>query len=278
MSDPPLVPPKGACDTHCHVFGPQSRFPFDPKRTYTPDDAPKEALMALHRRFGFDHAVVVQAGAHGFDNSAALDVLAASQGRYRGIALVPDDVAAADVARLHAGGMRGVRFNFMPHLGPPPSAAAFRHIAEAIAPYDWHIVLHLTPDALDLASAYLKAVKCSYVIDHMARVSAAGGVDQPGFRKLLDLMADSRAWVKISAADRASAAGAPYDDALPFMEALIAAAPDRVLWGTDWPHPNVRGPMPREEDLLALLARAAPGEAVRRRILVDNPGRLYGFS
>lgn len=269
--------PKGACDTHCHVFGPESRFPFDPKRTYTPAEAPKEALMELHERLGFDHAVVVQAGAHGFDNSATLDVIAASRGRYRGIALVPDDVAAADIARLHAGGMRGVRFNFMPHLGPPPSEAAFRHVAEMIAPYSWHIVLHLTTDAIDLAASYLKPQACAYVIDHMARVSATGGVNQPGFRRLLDLMDDSRAWVKISAADRASAAGAPYDDALPFMEALIAAAPDRVLWGTDWPHPNVRGPVPKEEDLLALLARAAPQPAMRQRILVDNPQCLYGF-
>lgn len=277
MNDGTFALPRGACDTHCHVFGPQDRFPFDPKRTYTPADAPKEALMALHRRFGFDHAVVVQAGAHGFDNSATLDILAASQGRYRGIALVPDDVAAAEIARLHTGGMRGVRFNFMPHLGPPPSEAAFRYVAEMIAPYSWHIVLHLSVDAIDLARAYLKPQACSYVIDHMARVSAAGGVDQPGFRKLLDMTADPRAWVKISAADRASATGAPYDDTLPFMEALIAAAPDRVLWGTDWPHPNVRGPVPREADLLALLARAAPDQATRQRILVDNPKRLYGF-
>ncbi|MEJ1969169.1 MAG: amidohydrolase family protein [Rhizomicrobium sp.] len=272
------VLPEGACDAHCHVFGPQPRFAFAPGRSYTPADAPKEALAALHARLGIDRAVIVQAAAHGFDNSATLDAIAAAPARRRGIALVPEDVAAGTLQSLHAGGMRGVRFNFVPHLGAPPTSAGFRRIAALIAPLGWHVVVHVAAAGLPLLETYLDGLALPLVIDHMARIAADADISQPAFRRLLALSQDPRIWVKLSGADRSSAAGAPYADALPFLQALIGRAPDRVLWGTDWPHPNIKGPMPHEEDLLALLRLAAADTARLRQILVDNPNRLYRFA
>lgn len=268
--------PRGACDAHCHIFGPAAVFPFAANRSYTPEDAPKEALFALHDRLGIDRSVIVQPAAHGFDARAMLDAIAARPDRYRGIALVPLDVSAIDLARLHAGGVRGVRFNFVRRLGEPPPLEAFRRIAGLIAPLGWHVVLHVMPDDLDALDPYLEDIPIPYVIDHMARIAAAQGLEQKGFRRLLELLRDSRAWVKISAADRISADGSPFRDAAPFMRALIDAAPDRTLWGTDWPHPNITGPVPDEAVLLELLHETA-GPAGVQRILVDNPARLIGF-
>jgi 2-pyrone-4,6-dicarboxylate lactonase len=270
--------PDGACDTHCHVFGPAEAFPYAPERTYTPADSPKEALFALHRRLGIDRAVVVQPGAHGFDNRATLDAIAASEGRYRGIALVREDATTGDINALDAGGIRGIRFNFTPHLGPPPTEAAFRHLADLIAPFGWHVVVHVVPPALPTVVKYVRDLQVPVVIDHMARISTAAGAAQEAFRRLLDLLMDSNIWVKISAADRASAAGAPYEDVEPYMESILRIAPDRTLWGTDFPHPNISGPIPSKELLLGLLRRVTGGENMLRRVLVDNPARLYGFA
>jgi len=269
--------PSGACDSHCHVFGPTTRFPYDAKRTYTPPEAPKEALMDLHKRLGLDRAVIVQPACHGFDNSVTLDAIAASEGAYRGIALVPTSATAAEIAALHRGGMRGVRFNFVPHLGAPPALADFRRIVDLIAPHGWHVVLHLSADDIGMAAPYVKTLGTPFVIDHLARISARGGLYQAPFQKLLELAANSYAWVKISGMDRASTAGAPFHDAVPFAQKLVEAAPERILWGTDWPHPNVKGPVPDDQSLLDLLRVVVPDPALYRRILVDNPARLYGF-
>jgi predicted TIM-barrel fold metal-dependent hydrolase len=269
--------PRGACDAHCHVFGPAARFPFAAGRSYTPEDAPKEALMALHTRLGIDRAVIVQPAAHGFDNSVTLNAIAASGGRYRGVALVEGDVTQEELARLDAGGIRGVRFNFMPHLSAPPAVEVFQQIVERIAPLGWHVVLHIGADDLPMLDRYLPGLDIPVVIDHMARVSAQQGMDQPAFRQLLRLAKDPRAWIKISAADRASATGVPYDDVLPFMRALTEVVSDRLLWGTDWPHPNIKGPLPDETVLLDLLSRALGSSALLNRVLVENPARLYRF-
>jgi predicted TIM-barrel fold metal-dependent hydrolase len=269
--------PDGACDTHCHVFGPESLFPYDPKRISTPAEAPKEALFAMHRRYGLDRAVIVQPNLHGVDNRVTLDAIAASGNAYRGVALVPADVTGEMLQDLDAGGIRGVRFNFLKHLGLPPSEDAIRHIAERIAPLGWHILLHITPEHLETAWNYVRRLDVPFVIDHMARISTADGLDQPAFKLLLDIVADPRCWVKISGGDRASAAGAPFDDAIPFARALLEASPERTLWGTDWPHPNVKGPMPQETDLVALLHKIVPEKDRLQQVLVDNPDRLYRF-
>ena len=272
-----FAPPAGACDAHCHVFGPARRFPFAPGRAYTPPDSGFEDFEALQSRLGLSRAVLVQASCHGTDNAAMLDALGRSGGRYAGVAMVDDSFGPDDLRHLHDAGVRGARFNFVHHLGGG-DFEAFERIARRVAPMGWHMVVHLDAQDLPNSADILRRLPCPFVIDHMARVHAADGVDQAAFRALLELMENERAWVKICGAERVSASGAPpYDDVVPFARALIEAAPDRVMWGTDWPHPNVRH-MPDDGDLVDLLAEFAPDESVRNRILVANPERLYDFS
>ena len=269
--------PAGACDSHCHVFGPGDVFPYHPKRSYTPPDAPYEALTRLHATLGLDRAVIVQATCHGDDNRAMLDAIARAGGRYRGVAMIDGAIADAELERLHEGGVRGVRMSFARHLSGPPDFSNVAHVAGRIAPLGWHLVLYLeAEDVVENADA-LGRLGVPVVIDHMARVRVADGLDQTPFRLLLDFLRDADFWVKISCAERLSAAGAPFADVAPFAAALIEAAPDRVLWGTDWPHPNIDGRMPDDGDLTDMLLSYAPDEEMRRKILVDNPARLYGF-
>ena len=273
-----FVPPRGACDAHCHVFGPADRFPFAVGRRYTPPDAGLEKFEELQQVLGLSHAVFVQASCHGTDNSAMVDALRRGEGRYAGVAMTDSSFTERDIGLLDEAGVRGTRFNFVKHLGGPPDLEVFWNIVAKVAPFGWHIVLHF--DARDLAEhmQLLDRMPVPYVIDHMARVDATAGLAQEPFQRLLELMDDERSWVKISGAERLTADGPPpYDDVVPFARALIAAAPDRVLWGTDWPHPNVRS-MPDDGDLVDLLADFAPDESVRHRILVDNPRRLYPLS
>jgi predicted TIM-barrel fold metal-dependent hydrolase len=267
--------PPGACDSHCHVFGPADRFPYAPDRAYTPPDAPYEDLVRLHRVLGVERAVIVHASCHGSDMRVTLDAIARSGGAMRGVAVVDPGVTDADLAALDAGGIRGVRFNFVKHLGGMPDMAFFDRVLAQVEPLGWHVVLHLdAEDVVELAPRIAR-IRVPFVIDHMGRVKAKNGLDQRPFRQLLDLMRNPLAWVKICGAERVSSAGAPFRDAVPFARALVEAAPDRVLWGTDWPHPNIAGDMPNDGDLVDLLAEAVEDEAVRRRVLVDNPTRLY---
>ncbi len=279
-SHPParFTPPPGACDAHCHVFGPASRFPFSPSRTYTPPDSGLEEFEKLQRTLGLSRAVFVQASCHGTDNSAMVDAIRRGRGRYSGVAMIDDTFTPDQVRELHEVGVRGTRFNFVAHLGGAPDMNVFWRVVEMVEPLGWHIVLHFDARDLPAHAELLNRLPVPFVIDHMARVPVTDGLDQEPFRALLELMADERCWVKISGAERLSATGEPpYDDVVPFARALIAAAPDRILWGTDWPHPNVRF-MPDDGDLVDLLAEFAPDEEVRNRILVDNPARLYPFS
>jgi 2-pyrone-4,6-dicarboxylate lactonase len=272
-----LTPPPGACDAHCHIFGPAHRFPFAPGRSYTPPDAGIDDFERLQTRLGLERAVFVQASCHGTDNAAMVDALQRGKSRYAGVAMIDESFTDDDLARLHDAGVRGTRFNFVAHLGGPPDLDRFWSTVERVAPLGWHIVLHF--DAVDLPShrALFRDMPCPFVIDHMARVDATAGLDQAPFLALLDLLDDERCWVKISGAERLTAGGSPpYDDVVPYARALIAAAPDRVLWGTDWPHPNVRH-MPDDGDLVDLLVDLAPDERIRDRILVTNPERLYDF-
>jgi len=269
------VPPPGACDSHCHIFGPAARFPFTEKRAYTPPDSGLHRFEALQTRLGLSRAVFVQASCHGTDNAAMVDAIRRGEGRYAGVAMIDDNTTDAEIAELHEVGVRGTRFNFVAHLGGAPDLDTYWRLVNRVVPLGWHIVLHF--DAVDLPdySDLLAQMPCPFVIDHMARVPVAGGVDQAPFQALLKLMSDERAWVKISGAERLTADGPPpYDDVVPFARALIDTSPDRILWGTDWPHPNVRH-MPDDGDLVDLLAAFAPDEPTRNRILVDNPARLY---
>ena len=271
---PKYAPPPGACDAHCHVFGPGARFPYSPTRSYTPPDAPKEQLAALHKHLGFTRAVLVQASCHGTDNSALVDALDWSKGAWRGVCMVGKDVTADELKRLHAAGVRGARFNFVAHLGGAPDLEVIESVVARIAPLGWHLQVHL--DAADIAKYrdFLLGLGIPFIIDHMGRVVAKNGVTQEPFRLLLELMKNERVWVKVSGSERVSSAGKPYADAIPYARALVAAAPERVLWGTDYPHPNVRE-MPNDGEQVDLFAQTIEGDALRKKILVDNPTRLY---
>jgi len=270
-----FTPPAAACDAHCHIFGPADRFPFSPTRSYTPPDAGIEDFERLQARLGLSRAVFVQASCHGTDNAAIVDALRRGRGRYAGVAMVDQSFTPDDLAELNEVGVRATRFNFVAHLGGAPDLDRFWRIVERVIPLGWHIVLHFDAQDLPGYRALLDRMPCPYVIDHMARVDATRGVEQPPFLALLELQRDDRCWVKVSGAERLTAAGPPpYDDVVPYARMLIETAPDRVLWGTDWPHPNVRH-MPDDGDLVDLLADFAPDEATRHRILVDNPQRLY---
>jgi 2-pyrone-4,6-dicarboxylate lactonase len=271
---PKYAPPPGACDAHCHVFGPGDRFPYAPNRTYTPPDAPKEKLAALHKHLGLSRAVLVQASCHGTDNSAVLDAIAWSKGAWRGVAMVGKDVTERELDRLHAGGVRGARFNFVAHLGGAPDLKTVNSVLARIAPLGWHVVLHLDAGDILTYRDFLKRLRVPFVIDHMGRVEAKHGLDQQPFRLLLELMKNELAWVKVSGPERISSTGKPFHDAVAFARALIEAAPDRVLWGTDFPHPNVKV-MPNDGELMDLFAAFCSDEALRRKVLIDNPTRLY---
>jgi 2-pyrone-4,6-dicarboxylate lactonase len=267
--------PAGACDAHCHVFGPADRFPYAADRRYTPQDAPKEALAKLHAHLGLERAVIVQASCHGTDSSAMLDAIASNPARYRGVAIVDDAFRESDFRRLHDGGVRGVRFNFVRHLGGAPDPAVLSRVLGRIKELGWHVVLHLDADDVEPLTPMIRALTVPFVIDHMGRVDAAAGPEQPAFQALLKLARMEQCWIKVSGAERI--ARYPFDAAIPIAQALIEAAPDRVLWGTDFPHPNLKQPVD-EADLVDLVPKIAMSEKARALLLVDNPARLYGFA
>lgn len=276
MHKPAFLLPRGTCDTHVHIWGPFDRFPLAKGAPYTPPERTSDDLMALHGRLGVDRAVIVQTTVYKADNRAMLDGIARSNGRWRGVALIDESFDDAAFRALHEGGVRGVRFGFVRHLGGVPDLALVRRTAARIAPMGWHLVLHLDagniPEFIDFFGEFSLPV----VVDHMGRVPVRDGLDQAPFRLLLELLKRPNWWVKVSGAERISETGPPFTDAIPFAQRLIAAALDRVLWGTDWPHPNVRWE-PDEADLVDLLPRFADAAALQR-VLVDNPARLYGFS
>jgi predicted TIM-barrel fold metal-dependent hydrolase len=271
---PRFVLPPGACDAHCHVFGPAAKFPYAPGRRYTPADAPKEMLAALHRHLGIERAVIVQASCHGTDNAAMLDCIAADPKRYRGVAIVDDGFTDKDFDRLGAGGVRGVRFNFVRHLGGAPDMAVFNRVIDRIRARGWHVVLHVdAPDIIAL-SEMMRKLPLPFIVDHMGRVPSAAGVDQAPLRALIELSRLENCWIKVCGSERISMP--PYTAAVPIAQALVRAAPGRVLWGTDFPHPNATHEAD-EADLVDLVPQFAPDALAQKQLLVDNPARLYGF-
>jgi 2-pyrone-4,6-dicarboxylate lactonase len=269
--------PALACDAHCHIFGPGDRYPYAPDRSYTPPDAPLEMFRELHAKIGVERAVIVNASVHGTDNRVALDAIAVSGGRYRAVANIDDAITDAELEVLHRGGFRGCRFNFVRHLGGVPDLKVFDRVIARIAPLGWHVDLHF--DAIDLPefAPMLNRLPVRYTIDHMARVKASDGLDQRPFQALIDLMKnDEKCWVKVCGAERVSTAGPPFVDAVPFARRIVETAPDRVIWGTDWPHPNVKV-MPNDGDLVDLIPLFMPEPDLQKRVLVDNPARLFEF-
>jgi len=274
---PRYRPPPGATDAHCHIFGPGDVYPYAPDRSYTPPDAPLARFKELQATLGLERAVLVNASCHGSDNTVILDAIAQSEGHYRGVANVEGSISDAELERLDLGGVRGIRFNFVQHLGGTPDLNVFHELVERVRPLGWHVVLHF--DAADLLDfgTMLRQLPVPFIIDHMGRVPTKDGLDQRPFKILLETARMDNCWVKICGAERISSAGPPFTDAVPFAQAVLAVAPDRTLWGTDWPHPNIKKHMPNDGDLVDLIPLFMPDEAQQRRVLVENPDRLYRF-
>jgi len=273
---PDFKPPAGAVDAHCHVFGPADAFPFAPERKYTPGDAGKEMLFALRDHLGLSRNVIVQASCHGKDNSAMIDALQAADGRARGVAVVAHDIGDDELDQMHAAGVRGVRFNFVKRLVDATPREVFMATAERVQRLGWHIVVYFeAPDLADL-TPFLKQLPGIVVVDHMGRPDVTQPADGPGFQAFANLMADMpNLWTKVSCPERLTVAGPPYDDVVPFQRHLVEHFSDRVLWGTDWPHPNMKSHRPDDGLLVDTIARIAPTAALQQALLVDNPMRLY---
>ena len=268
--------PPDACDAHCHVFGPAARFPFAPGSTYVPVDAPKETLFQRHRHLGVSRAVIVQASCHGTDNAAMVDALRAGGDDYRGIAVVAEDVTERALEEMHGAGVRGVRFNFVKRLGGGKPPSVYRPILDRIGRLGWHVVVYFDAEDLETLAPFLRSIEVPVVIDHMGRVPVEQGLASRPFRLLCDLLAgDEKFRVKISCPERLSRAGPPYADVDPIARELLRTAPDRVLWGTDWPHPNMKSHMPDDGALVDRIMAICDTPALRRQVLVDNPARLY---
>ena len=274
-SKPSLKLPKGSWDCHCHIFGPGSVFPYDPTAAFKPHDAPKEKLFALYDHIGITHSVIVNSSSHGYDNRVAEDALVAKKGAYRAVALAPTDVSDAELKRLDGIGFRGCRFHYMGHLRKGSPIEEVIKFAKRLEPIGWHLQIHLEGGLIAEMTPALKRSPVPVVIDHIGRVDASAGLEQPAFKALLALMGDKKVWTKVSGCDRITRQGPPYADAVPFAHKLVSEFTDRVVWGTDWPHPNHAPPIPDDGGLVDLIGRLAPSEAQRQALMVDNPRRLY---
>ena len=277
-SKPRFVPPPGAVDAHCHVFGPGDEFPYAPERKYTPCDAGKAKLYELRDHLGFARNVVVQATCHGTDNRAMVDALANSGGTARGVASVRGDITSDELAEMHEAGVRGVRFNYVKRLVDPKPDEYYRGIIEKIAAFGWHVVVYF--EAADLAEKwdFFTSLPTIVVVDHMGRPDVTKSPDGPEFARFLEFMDRDTVWSKVTCPERLSRTGPPtYDDFVPFARKVVESFPDRILWGTDWPHPNLNmvGHMPDDGALVDIIPRIATTEALQRKLLVDNPMRLY---
>lgn len=276
-SHPTFRLPAGSVDAHCHVFGPGDVFPYAPERKYTPCDAGKDQLFALRDFLGVDKNVIVQATCHGADNRAMLDALLSANGRARGVATVRDDVSDAELAEMHDAGVRGVRFNYVRRLVDPEPDAYYHRIVEKIAPFGWHVVIYF--EAADLAErwSFFTSLETDVVVDHMGRPDVRQSVDGPEFARFLTLMDEhENFWCKVTCPERMSVEGPPhYQDVVPFARRVIEDFPTRVLWGTDWPHPNLHDYMPDDGAIVDFIPEIAPSPDLQRKLLVDNPMRLY---
>lgn len=287
-SRPRFKLPPGSVDAHCHVFGPGAQFPFAAERKYTPCDASKEQLFALRDHLGFDKNVIVQATCHGADNSALIDALKSSNDRARGVVTVKRSVTDQQLQVMHAAGVRGVRFNFVKRLVDFTPKDELMEIAARIAPLGWHVVIYFEavdlPELWDFFTAVHDDLATTVVVDHMGRPDVSLPVDGPQFELFIKFMREyPNVWSKVSCPERLSVSGPPaldgerdaYRDVVPFARRIVETFPDRVLWGTDWPHPNLKGHMPDDGLLVDFIPHIAVTEQLQRKLLVDNPTRLY---
>lgn len=276
-SKPAFTVPAGAVDAHCHVFGPGDVFPYAPERKYTPCDAGKDELFALRDHLGFTRNVIVQATCHGADNRALVDALRTAGDRARGVATVRDTVSDAELSDLHAAGVRGVRFNFVRRLVDPKPDAYYRAIIDRIASLGWHVVIYFEAADLEERWDFFTSLPTIVVVDHMGRPDVTQPVDGPEFGRFIRLMdSHENVWTKVSCPERLSKVGPPdYDDVVPFARTLVERFPDRVLWGTDWPHPNMTTHAPDDGALVDIIPRIATTPALQHKLLIDNPMRLY---
>ncbi|WP_308910416.1 amidohydrolase family protein [Pseudokordiimonas caeni] len=275
-SKPRFTPPAGAVDAHCHVFGPMAEFPFSPKAKYLPEDAGADALFALRDHLGFARNVIVQASCHGTDNAATLHAIAASGGKARGVAVVDPAIDDAELDRLHAGGIRGIRFNFLKRLVDDAPKDKFLEVAGRIGRLGWHVVVYFEADILEELRPFLDAIPVPLVIDHMGRPDVSqgpDGTDMKAFRRLLDSRDDIH--FKATCPDRLDPSGAPWNAFAEAVAPLVADYPDRCLWGTDWPHPNMQDAIPDDGHLVDMIPRIAPIADLQHRLLVANPMKLY---
>ncbi len=273
---PKFKAPALACDAHCHVFGPSDVFPYHSTSTYIPPDAGKERLKALHDKIGLERAIIVQASCHGPDNRAMLDAIKWRGDKYwRGVCIANKDFTDKEFEALHEGGVRGVRFNFVKHLGGAPDLVGMKNVLERVKQFGWHLVIHVNAeDIIEYEGFFSQFKDMNIVVDHMGKIPTNLGVEQPAFKLLLEFMQRENWWVKVSGSERNSTAGPPFYDAVPYAQALIKVAPDRCIWGTDFPHPNIKEHMPNDGDLVDLLALFGD-ERTLQKILVDNPKALY---
>jgi 2-pyrone-4,6-dicarboxylate lactonase len=283
-SKPHFELPAGSVDAHCHVFGPGAQFPYAPERKYTPCDASKDQLFALRDHLGFDKNVIVQATCHGSDNRALVDALKASNNKARGVATVKSDVTDAELQAMHAAGVRGTRFNFVKRLADFTPREVLLEIAQRIAPLGWHVVVYFEAQDLPELYDFFTALPTTVVVDHMGRPDVSKPVDGPEFGLFVKMMREhGNIWSKVSCPERLSVSGPPalqgqqnaYRDVVPFARYLVEAFPERVLWGTDWPHPNLKNHMPDDGLLVDYILHIASTLALQHKLLVDNPTRLY---
>ncbi|EGF91054.1 amidohydrolase family protein [Asticcacaulis biprosthecium C19] len=267
--------PAGAVDAHCHVFGPGHLFPFAPERKYTPCDASWEQLFALRDFLGFARNVIVQATCHGADNRALVDALERSNGRARGVATVKRSVTDDELHALHAAGVRGVRFNFVKRLVDALPFDGLTEIAERIAKLGWHIVIYFEADDLKAYFKFFTDLPTPVVVDHMGRPDVSKDAFGPDFDMFVKLLEYDNFWCKTTCPERLSQSGPPYDDVVPFARRIVEAFPGRVIWGTDWPHPNLKSHMPDDGHLVDFIPRIATTESLQKKLLVTNPMRLY---
>jgi 2-pyrone-4,6-dicarboxylate lactonase len=282
---PKFAPPADSCDTHFHIFGPPETFPFLSTHEYTPPAAPLEHYRKMIDIIGIERAVVVQPSVHGLDNSATLDAIKNSNGKFRGVGRIDDQTSKDELKRLHEGGIRGVRFNLLDRPRGNVKIEVLDRCVDHAAELGWSVDLHIDMKNLLAQEERIRKMPTPVVIDHIARVKPTEGLSQPGFQLLLELAKLEHVWIKVSGADKICNTrvhtyfGLPFVEVIPYARAVIAAAPERVVWGTDWPHSNNFSPghTPNDGDLIDLLAEFAPDEATRNRILVDNPAALYDF-
>jgi len=273
---PDYAPPPGAVDAHCHVFGPADKFPYAPERKYTPCDAPKEKLFELRDFLGFERNVIVQASCHGRDNAALVDALRTAGDKARGIAVVGPEVTDRELDEMNEAGVRGVRFNFVKRLVDATPRDVFLGIAERIAKRGWHIVVYFEAPDLEDLTPFLKQLPTTVVVDHMGRPDVGLGVEHPDFQRFMTLIKDNEnIWTKVSCPERLTKTPPDYSDVVPYARALVDAFPDRVLWGTDWPHPNMKSHVPDDGQLVEVIPRIATDAKKQEGLLVANPMRLY---